>query len=108
MKKLSGELETAQKASAASQQESAANGAKEADIRKEMENTKKALAETTQKLDKLQSDMGSKIKGLEGELEKSKAEKAELEKSQGTGQEKEQKLQEQEKVSFAILLGVDE
>ncbi|XP_072031679.1 ribosome-binding protein 1-like isoform X2 [Amphiura filiformis] len=97
VKQLSGDLDKAKQASAANEKEANAKKGKEAEIHKDMESTKKALAETTQKLDKLQNDMGSQIKGLQSELEKTKTEKAELEKSSGQLKEKDQKLEEKDK-----------
>ena len=94
MKKLTSELATATSNVQQLKQGTTVN-------QQEVDKYKTAVAESSKKLEQLQNETATQIKTLQGDLEKSKAEKAELEKSSAQLKEKDTKLETQEQVSVS-------
>ena len=95
MKKLTSELATATSNVQQLQQGTTVN-------QQEVNKYKTAVAESSKKLEQLQNETATQIKTLQGDLDKAKAEKAELEKSAAQLKEKDSKLGTQEEVSGRI------
>ena len=94
MKKLTSELATATSNVQQLKQGTTVN-------QQEVDKYKTAVAESSKKLEQLQNETATQIKTVQGDLEKAKAEKAELEKSSAQLKEKDSKLETQEQVSVS-------